>query len=61
MNHFEETSMLKLIYLIMQKKANLENATGVDTSRLVAKSDLANLKSNIDKLDNDKSRTIPDD
>ena len=61
MNHFEETSMLKLIYLIMQKKADLENATGVDTSRLVAKSDLANLKSNIDKLDNDKSRTIPDD
>ena len=61
MNHFEETSMLKLIYFIMQKKADLENATGVDISRLVAKSDLANLKSNIDKLDNDKSRTIPDD
>ena len=61
MNHFEETLMLKLIYLIMQKKADLENATGVDTSRLVAKSDLANLKSNIDKLDIDKSRTTPDD
>ena len=35
-------------------KADLKNATGVDTSKFVKKVDLANLKSNVDKLDIDK-------
>ena len=32
-------------------KADLENATGIDTSKLNAKFDLASLKAEVDKLD----------
>ena len=32
-------------------KANFKNATGVDRSKFAKKTDLANLKSNVDKLD----------
>ena len=39
-------------------KADLENAAGVDTSKFAKKVDLANLKSNIDKLDTDKLKNI---
>ena len=35
-------------------KADLKNVTGTDTSKLAAKSDLANLKAETDKLDIDK-------
>ena len=35
-------------------KADLKNATGIDTSKLAAKSDLASLKVELDKLDIDK-------
>ena len=35
-------------------KADLKNATGVDTSRFAKKVDSADLKSNFDKLDIDK-------
>ena len=35
-------------------KADLKNAKEIDTSKLAAKSDLASLKSEIDKLDVDK-------
>ena len=35
-------------------KSDLKNATGVDTSKFAKKVDLANLKSNADKLDIDK-------
>ena len=35
-------------------KSDLKNATGVDTSELAKKTDLVNLKSDIDKLDIDK-------
>ena len=35
-------------------KADLKNATGIDTSKLAAKSDLASLKAELDKLDIDK-------
>ena len=41
-------------------KADLKNAAGVDTSKLAAKSDLASLKAEVDKLDVDKSKTIND-
>ena len=36
------------------RKADLKNATGVDTSKFAKKADLVNLKSNVDKLDIDK-------
>ena len=35
-------------------KADLKNATGIDTSKLAKKVNLANLKSDVDKLDIDK-------
>ena len=36
----------------------MKNATGVDTSKLVVKSDLASLKTEIDKTDVDKLKTV---
>ena len=55
----EETLMSKWICIIMQKKLDLKNAKGVDTSRLTAKSDLASLK--VDKIDAEKLKTVPVD
>ena len=40
-------------------KANLKNATGIDTSKLAAKSDLASLKVEVDTADVDKLKTVP--
>ena len=37
-------------------KADLKNATGVDTSDFAKRTDLANLKSDVDELDTDKFR-----
>ena len=43
------------------KKPDLKHATGVDTSQFAKKDDLANLKSEVDKLDIDKlSELAPD-
>ena len=42
-------------------KTDLKNAIGTDTSKLSAKSDLASLKVEIDKLDIDKLVPIPVD
>ena len=38
---------------------DLKNATGVDTSKFAKMFDLANLKSNVDKLDTDKLKNVP--
>ena len=40
-------------------KVDLKNATGIDTSKLAAKSDLVSLKSEVDKLDTDKLIPAP--
>ena len=40
---------------------NLNNAEGVDTSKLAAKSDLTSLKAEVDKIDIDKLKTVPID
>ena len=42
-------------------KADLKNATGVDTSKLAAKSDLASLKAEVDKIVIGKLKTVPVD
>ena len=42
-------------------KSDLKNATGVDTSNLGTRSDLAKLKAEVDKLDVDKLKTVPTD
>ena len=58
MNLLEEILMSKLICLIMQQKQILKNVTGIDTSKLAAKSDLASLKTEVDKIDVDKLKTV---
>ena len=40
-------------------KADLKNATGIDTSKLAAKPDLVSLKAEVDKLDIDKLMPLP--
>ena len=40
-------------------KADLKNATGVDTSNFARKLDLARLKSNVGRLDIDKLKNVP--
>ena len=40
-------------------KSDLKTVTGVDTSKFAKIVDLANLKSNLDKLDIDKLKNIP--
>ena len=40
-------------------KSDLKNAAGADTSKFANKGDLANLKSNEDKLDIDKLKNVP--
>ena len=39
-------------------KTDLKNAAGFDTSSFAKKNDLANLKSNVDKLDFDKLKNV---
>ena len=43
----------------MQKKGDLKNATGVGTLKYPKKVDLANLKSDVDKLDINKFKIVP--
>ena len=40
-------------------KVDLKNTTGVDTSSFAKKTDLAKLKSDVDKLDIDKVKNLP--
>ena len=40
-------------------KADFKNATGVDTSDFAKETDLPNLKSDVNKLDIDKSKNVP--
>ena len=42
-------------------KSNLKGAAGIDTSNFAKKADLNSLKSNIDRLDVNKSETTPVD
>ena len=43
----------------MQQKADLKDATGIDTSSFAKKVVLSHLKSDVDKLDIDKFKNIP--
>ena len=40
-------------------KSDLKNATGIDASKIAAKSDLSNIKAEVDKSDIDKLKNIP--
>ena len=53
--------MLSLIFQIMQQKLIKKNVTHVDTSSFALKTNLANLKTEVDKLDIDKLVPVPTD
>ena len=55
----EEILMIKLISQIMQQKTDLKNVTQIDTSRFALKTNLASLKTEVDKLDIDKLAPVP--
>ena len=40
------------------KNLRLKNDTGIDTSKLAAKSDIASLKTEVDRIDIDKLKTV---
>ena len=50
---------VKLDLSIYATKSDLKNAAGVDTLSVAKKTDLANLKSDVDKLDIDKLKNVP--
>ena len=59
MNLLKET--LKLIKVDLSNysiKTDLKNAAGIDASKLALKSNLASLKSEVDKKDIDKLKTV---
>ena len=53
--------MLSLIFQIMQQKLIKKNVTHVDTSSFALKTNLTNLKTEVDKLDIDKLVPVPTD
>ena len=55
MNLLEESLMLKLNYAT---EADLTNPTGIDTSKLALKWNLANLKADLDQIDINKLKTV---
>ena len=59
-NLLDKTLMSKLIVWLCNK-SRFKKATGVDTSSIAAKSDLASLKAKVDKIDVDKIKTVPVD
>ena len=68
MNHLVEILRLQLIYLILQQSMKnitqlkiIKNITHVDTSSFALKTNLANLKSKVDKLDVHELKPIPTD
>ena len=53
--------MLRLIYLIMRQKKDIENIPHVGASNFALKSNLASPKSEVDKLDINKLKPVPVD
>ena len=58
---FEGNVKVELDLSSYTTKSDLKNATGIDTSKLAAKSDLVSLKAEVDKIDVDKLKTVPVD
>ena len=59
MNHLVEILMLEFIYLIMQQRMIYRNITHIDTWSFGLKTNLVNLKTEVDKLDIDKLKSLP--
>ena len=58
-NYLEASVKVELDLSNYAAKADFKNATGVDTPDFAKKTDLANLKSDVDKLDIDKLKNVP--
>ena len=58
MNLFGEGINVKVDSSNYATKADLKNATGIDTSKLALKSNLARLKAEADKIDVNKLKTV---
>ena len=58
---FGEDINIKVDLFNYTTKADLKNATGIDTFKLAAKCDLASLKTLVDKIDIEKLKTVPID
>ena len=54
-----ERVKVELDFSNYEAKTDLKNAKGFDTFDFVKKTDSANLKSNVDKLDIDKLKNVP--
>ena len=52
---------VKVVLSNYETKADLRKTTGINTSNLAAKSDLASIKAEIDKINVDKLKTVPVD
>ena len=59
--HFNGNIKVKLDFPNYAIKTELKRAAGIDTFNLAAKSDLAILKAEVDKIDIDKLKTFPVD
>ena len=58
---FQGNGKVELDLSSYEMKAELKNATVVYTSKLAAKPDSASLKVEVDKIDDDKLKTVPAD
>ena len=58
---FEEDIIVKVDWSNYATKTDLKKATGIDTSKLAAKSDLASLKAEVEKIDIDNLKPFPID
>ena len=60
-SHFGDSIKVKLDLSNYATKADIKNISHVDTSSFALKTNLANLKTEVDKLDIDKLKPVPDD
>ena len=58
-SHFGDSIKVKIDLSNYATKTDLKNVTHVDTSSFALKTNLANLKTEVDKLDNDKLAPVP--
>ena len=60
-SHFGDSIKVKIDLSNYATKTGLKNVTPVDTSRFALKTNLTNLKTEVDKLDIDKVTPVPVD
>ena len=60
-SHFNDSIKVKIDLSNYATKADIKNISHVDTSSFALKTNLANLKTEVDKLDIDKLKPVPTD